>query len=372
MGARGFVKAVAVLALLATGARAGASTVVEPIARLVLEGGYDTNPFHDGSGTAETGRISPDFGFSARDHLFDVRLTYGGDWVMFRAPGGGIWNHRGTLSLDATPNRRLELTGRARFDYAQDVLGLAAVGIFRTERDSAFFTHARARGEYRLTRRVDLAGTLAEQLVIFDDGTGGAMHAPAVELLTRTQRPLRVGVAAGVTVFQRFEEDFREISWAHSLRGRAEVRASRIMTFTLLAGPAVWLGPGGDAVVPEASVELLRSTRTSDLRVKLGHGLGIGSTARPALVNSAEVGAAWRIGRRVVLRGDGGLWHSGRAPSGDDATLGYATGGEAGLLFGRGLLLSMRMTRYGRLDEQIPELDRTVIALRLGWELVTR
>ena len=52
MGARGFVKAVAVLALLATGAQAGASTVVEPIARLVLEGGYDTNPFHDGSGTA--------------------------------------------------------------------------------------------------------------------------------------------------------------------------------------------------------------------------------------------------------------------------------------------------------------------------------
>jgi hypothetical protein len=292
--------------------------------------------------------------------------------VMFRASGGGIWNHRGTLSLDATPNRRLELTGRARFDYAQDVLGLAAVGIFRTERDSAFFTHARARGEYRLTRRVDLAGTLAEQLVIFDDGTGGAMHAPAVELLTRAKRPIRVGVAAGVTVFQRFEEDFREISWAHSLRGRAEVRASRIMTFSLLAGPAVWLGPGGDAVVPEASMELLRSTRTSDLRVKLGHGLGIGSTARPALVDSAEVGAAWRIGRRVVLRGDGGLWHSGRAPSGDDATLGYATGGEAGLLFGRGLLLSMRMTRYGRLDEQIPELDRTVIALRLGWELVTR
>ncbi|HYG69282.1 MAG TPA: hypothetical protein VD838_16540, partial [Anaeromyxobacteraceae bacterium] len=84
MGARGFVKAVAVLALLGPVARAGASTVVEPIARLSLEGGYDSNPLYDGSGSAETGRISPDVGLRARDHLYDLQLTYGGDYVAFR------------------------------------------------------------------------------------------------------------------------------------------------------------------------------------------------------------------------------------------------------------------------------------------------
>jgi hypothetical protein len=372
MGARGFLKAVAVLALLWTGARAGASTVVEPIARLSLEGGFDSNPLHDGSGTAETGRVSPDVGLRARDHLWDVDLTYGGDWVVFRDRGQGIWNHRAVLRLEATPTRRLELSGRARVDYARDVLGLAAMGIFRTTRDAALFTSARARGEYRLARRFDLAGTLAERIVVFDDGTGGAMHAPGVELLARLERPLRVGVAGGVSFFQRFEEDYEEIAFAHSLRGRAELRASRTMTINLLAGPALWMGPDASAVVPEASVELLRSTRSSDLRVEMAHGLGIGSTARPALLDSAEMGAAWRFGHRAVLRGDAGLWHSGLAPSGDDATLGYATSGEAGLLFRRGLQLSLRVSRYARLDESLPELNRTVVALRFGWELETR
>lgn len=373
MGARGFVEAVAVLALLWPVARAGASTVVEPIARLSLEGGYDSNPFHDGSTSSETGRVSPDVGFRARDHLWEVDLTYGGDWVVFRDRGGeGIWNHRGQFRLEATPTRRTELTARARVDYAQDALGLAAMGIFRRTQESALFTTARARGEYRLTQRYDLAGALDERIVVFDDGTGGAMHAPSVEVLARLQRHLRVGVAFGSSVFQSFEEDFDETAYAHSLRGRADLRVGRTMRINVAAGPALWLGPDDDAVVPEATAELLRSTRSSDLRVELGHRLGIGSTARPSLLNYAEVGAARRMGRRFVVRGDAGLWHSGRAPSGDDTTLGYVAGGEAGILFRRGLQLSLRVGRYARLDESLPGLNRTVVALRFGWELETR
>ncbi|HYG68266.1 MAG TPA: hypothetical protein VD838_11420, partial [Anaeromyxobacteraceae bacterium] len=332
-----------------------------------------SNPLYDGSGSAETGRISPDVGLRARDHLYDVQLTYGGDYVAFRDRGEGVWNHRSTFRLAATPTQRSEVSGRARLEYARDVLGLAAMGVFRTSRDAALFGDARLRGEYRLTRRLDLAGTYWEDFVRFDDGTGGAMHAPAVELLSRAGRHLRVGAATGVSVFQQFEEESNETGFAYSLRGRAELRVGRTMRFDVLAGPAWWSGPDGDdSVVPEASMEFLRASRDSDLRVELRHGLGIGSTARPALVNSAMMGTEWRIGRRAVLRGDGGLWHSGRAPSGDDATLGYVAGGEAGLRFGTEWLLSLSAERTGRLDERIPELDRTVIALRLAWELVSR
>lgn len=371
MGARGFCKAVAVLALLGTGARAGATTVVEPIARLSLEGGYDTNPFHDGSGATQTGRISPDVGLQARDHLYELQLTYGGDWIGY-ADRGGVWNHRGAFAFAATPTRRLELTGRARVEYAQDNLGLATFGIFRTDQQAAFFTNARGRGEYRLTHHLDLAGFLTERVVLFDDGTGGAMHAPGVELLARTSRPVRVGAAYVPSVFQDFKEDGTDISFAHSLRGRAELRSGRTLTFNLSAGPALWFGPEGSDWVPEASVELLRRTRGTDLRVELGRGLGIGSTARPSLVDSAEVGAAWRIGNRAVLRGDAGLWHSGAAPSGDDATIGYAAGGEAGLLFRSGMRLALRVARYARIDKSVPDANRTLVALRFGWELGTR
>lgn len=371
MGARGVLKAVAVVALLGTGARAGASTVVEPIARLSLEGGLDSNPFYDGSGTTQIGRISPDVGLQARDHTYALRLTYGGDWVAYQ-DRGNVWNHRGTFALEAAPTRRLELRARARVDYARDDLGLAAMGIFRAEPNAAFFSSARGRGEYRLTRRLDLAGTLQERVVLFDDGTGGAMHAPGVELLARASRAVRVGGAYGLSLFQGFEEDTTEIAWAHSLRGRAELRAGRNMTFSLSAGPALWLGPDGAAVVPEASAELLRGTRQTDLRVELRHGLGIGSTARPSLVDAAEVGAAWRITRRADVRGDAGLWHSGRAPSGDDAALGFAAGGEAGLLFRDGMRLALRVSRYARIDEPSSGLDRTVVGLRFGWELETR
>src|SRR5690242_21888902 len=101
-------KAALCAAILFAATRSGASTVVEPIARLTLEGGYDSNALYDGSGSDRLGRISPDVGLRLRDHTWDLRLVYGGDWVYYeRLAPRGFWNHRGLLQLDARPTPRV-------------------------------------------------------------------------------------------------------------------------------------------------------------------------------------------------------------------------------------------------------------------------
>lgn len=373
MGARWLSRAVLSLALLLSGARAAASTVVEPIARLFLEGGYDSNPFYDGTGSDTVGRIAPEVGILARDHLWNLRLTYGGDYVVHEQTGGeGGWNQHAGLALDMRPTRRLMLRASARFDYAFDPLGLAAMGIFREAHAAAIFANGRGRGEYRLTHLFDATAEVNERVVRFDDTTGGAMHAGSLGLLARLGHAVRAGASYGLSVFQSFETDRNEIAFAHALKARAELRASRTLQVNVSAGPALWLGPDGSTIVPEASVELLHTTRDNDVRIGVQHGLGIGSTARPSLVDSAEMGAAWRIGHRVVLRGDAGLWRSGIAPSGDGSTLGYAAGGEAALVFRSGTRLGLYVNRYARIENPDPALERTIIGLRFGWALETR
>jgi hypothetical protein len=130
-------------------------------------------------------------------------------------------------------------------------------------------------------------------------------------------------------------------------------------------------GPGDTAIVPEIEALAVARTRAFDLRASLSHGLGIGSTAQPGLVDAAEIGAVRRFGRRFVLRGDGGLWHTGRAPGGGDAVTGYAIGGEAGVLVGMNLRLALAATHFDRLDDA-PEVRRTTMGVRLGWELPGR
>jgi hypothetical protein len=373
MGARRRLGKTALCAvLLLAGARSGASTVWEPIARLSLEGGYNSNVLLDGRSDRMT-RVSPEAGLRLRDHLWDARLAYGADWITYdRLAPDGVWNHRGTFRLDARPTRRLELQATLRGDRAFDPAGLAQAGIFRSGRESAFLLRGTARGEYRWSRRFDVAGTFRERTVRFEDGTGGAMHAPGVEALWRASRRLSIGAAYGFGLFQDFVSGEDGLAFSHATRARARWRASRRLAVEASAGPAVWIGTDRDtAIVPEISVEVLGSSRWWDLRTELSHGLGIGATAHPGLVDAVEIGAVRRIRRRFVLRGDGGFWHSGRVPSGDDAVTGYAVGGEAGVLVGMNLRLALAATHFARLDDA-PELRRTTMGLRLGWELPAR
>jgi hypothetical protein len=388
MGAwRRIGKAAACAVLVLAGARSEASTVMEPIARLTLEGGYDSNVLYDGRSSDRTARVSPEVGLRMRDHLWDARLSYRGEWINYeRLAPGGIWNHGGALALAARPTRRLELGGALRGSRAFDPVGLAQEGVFRTGRQSALIIAGSGRAEYRWSRRVDVAATLSERVVRFEDDSGGAMHAATAEALWRMQRRLSVGGAYAVGVFQTLDPDGDGLAFSHGLRARARWRASRRFAVEASAGPALWIetrrprrssgaadaDDGDSAIVPEAAVQVLGSSRWWDLRASLAHGLSIGSTARPGLVDAVEFGTARRFGRRWALHGAGGIWRSGAIPSGDGAVTGYALIGEGSMRVADNLRLALGATHFARLTDASPESRRTTMGIRVAWELPAR
>ncbi|MGC3996088.1 MAG: hypothetical protein QM767_00520 [Anaeromyxobacter sp.] len=361
------------LGLLLLPAPARGETKVEPIAKVVLEGGWDSNVFYDGNSADRTSRVSPDVGLRVRDHLYDVSATYGGDWVVYRdlAPDG-FWNQRGTFAVEATPSRRLELRGTARVAYAYDPVGLAMNGVFREGRQAALMINAGGRLDGEVTSRLVLGVALIERGAQFDDHTGGMMHAPSLDVLWRLDPRLSVGGAFAFQVFQDFHPEGDQVAFANALRARLRYRVTRVVEVDAFAGPALWRGPDEVAIVPEAGVEVRVTSLWFDLRTTVAHRLGIGSTASPGLVDSAEVGAVRRVGRRWELRGDAGIWRSGEPPTGANANVGWAFSGEAGLHVGAGARVALAAAHFARLDDTSTALRRTVVGLRLGWELPVR
>jgi hypothetical protein len=347
--------------------------LVEPIARLYLEGGYDSNVLYIGQGGGGMGRISPDVGLKLRDHEWSFIGTVGGEYTSYPSftPSNG-WNERGALELTATPSPRLALDGKLYGSYAFDPVGLAQIGIFRTDERRALLLIGTARADWRFAPRLDLGATLTERTVRFQNRTGGAMHRPEVEGLWRLGERLSLGAGYSFGVFQSFNPDGTVLAFANGLLGRARWYLSRETRIEAAAGPTIWSGPDGRSVVPEAGVELLRHVADLDLRVSARHTLGIGTTARPALIDAFEVGAEKRFGRLWIIHADGGLWHSGIPPTGADATVGYAVSGEAALLIGRVTRVGIVATHYAQVTDPSPSLRRTTVGLRVGWELETR
>lgn len=369
MGARGLL-GVTLLALLGGPARAFGETVAEPIARLTLEGGYDSNVLYDGTGGDRTGRISPEVGLTLRDPLQTLTALYTGDYLVYdRVAPKGIWNHRALIRAIGEPERRLTYRLEAGGGWAFDPVGLAQIGVLRAGEHSAWTANARGGIEYELAPRVTGALTLNERAVVFDDSTGGAMHGPGAEALYLLDRRLAVGGAYALGIFQTFERTGNTMGFSNGLRARLRYRATRSMTLDVHAGPALWSGPSGLALVPEAGAELLWVLPELDLRAGASHGLGIGSTARPGLVDTLEFGFVRRFGRTYDLRGDGGVWHSGDAPSGAHSVWSYALVGEAGMRLGASMRVALHAARYARLDDRSSALARTVVGLRLGWSL---
>jgi len=352
---------------------AAAATTVEPIARLTLEGGYDSNARYDGHSADQVAKVAPEVGVRLRDHTYVLIGTYGGEYVWYEqlAPRGA-WNQRGGLQLDAHLDRRTSLAGDLRVSEVFDPAALAQAGVFRPGGQRALLAGGRARLEWRTDRLDAVAITYAERTVVFEDGTGGAMHAPGVEALRRIDERLSLGAAYAFGAYQTFQPGADARATSHGVRLRARWRAERHLALEAWVGPALWIPEGSAAVVPEAFVEALHSTRGLDLRVNAGHGLGIGATAQPGLVDAAEVGLERRFGRDWFVRGDGGLWHSGAAPTGEGAVTGYAGAAEAGVILAGGLRLSLRGAHYGRADAAVAMYRRTTLGLRLGWELRAR
>jgi hypothetical protein len=216
-----------------------------------------------------------------------------------------------------------------------------------------------------------IGATFAERTVLFDDGSGGAMHAPGVEALWRRARRLWLGGAYALGLFQTLEPapaaDVTATS--HSLRARVRFEATRHVSVIAWAGPALWLPDvGGSSVVPEAFAQLLLATRGMDLRVNMGHALGIGATARPGLVDALEI-AGSGASAGAGSRGSGGC--GARSPPGGRRD-GVCHRGEAGVRLENDLRLSLTAAQYGRVDESSRAFSRTTLGMRLGWEMPSR
>ena len=373
MGGRRVLGRAVVVAALLRAAPVVAATTVEPIARLSLEGGYDSNALYDGTSPDAVSRVAPELGLKLRDPTWSFAGTYGGEWLRYeRLAPHGVWDQRGSVALDARLDRRTSVGANLGLSQAFDPAELAQAGVFRTGAQRALLADGKARVDWRTDRLDSAALTYGERLVLFQDGTGGAMHAPGVEVLRRVDERLSLGAGYAYAVFQTFQPGANAQATSHALRVRARWRPDRHVTLEAWAGPAVWLPGGSASVVPEGYLAGFVATRGFDLRVNLSHGLGIGATAQPGLVDAAELGLERRIGRRWFVGGDGGLWHSGAAPTGSGAVTGYAGEAEAGVILSGGLRLSLRGAHYGRTDSAEPMFERTTVGVRLAWDLATR
>lgn len=372
MGARRRASKAAVLAvLMCASARAEGSVQVEPVARLGLEGGYDSNVLYDGRGGDNLGRVSPDLGLRLRNHTWNLGLVAGGDLLMYQQRRSApVWNQRGRLVLNARLDPRLTLESELGATYAPDPIGLARLGIF-SRAGAALITSGSARLGWRMNHDWQIAGTLAEHMVRFDAGTGAASHTPGLEATRRLDERLELGGAYRFDIFQGLGAGSRD-AYAHELQAIARYRWTRRISLEAEGGAALWTSPagGGQSVVPEASVELLASGRAGDARVTLKHGVGLGNLATPGLVDAAEVAFTVRPWRSLRLHADGGLWRSGAIPWGAGGILGYGVDGEIAWLFSRGFRMGLAVSRFARADTADTTFDRNTVGLRLGWELL--
>jgi hypothetical protein len=367
VGARWRVGAVFAAAALLLATRAAAEVVVEPIARLAVEGGYDSNVRYDGGGGDQVAGVSPDVGIRMRDHLWELTAAYGADVLKYQTEvDGAVINQRGVFELQSRFSPRTRLDVKFRGTYAPDPVGLARLGII-ARNGSAIVLRGDGRLAWRWTERATLAATYAERGAVLSEEGGSLLHAPGVEAAYRLDPRTELATAYRFDVFQSLTEGLPS-STAHELKGIARWRWSRRSMLTAEGGPALWNGPGGPSLVPEASFAYLYSGREGDVRVEARHGLGLSSLARPSLSDSFEVGAALRLGRSFRLRADAGLWRGGQLPTGDETNVGYGVGAELSWLATRGVEMGILATRFARIDEPSAASERNVVGLRLAWQ----
>lgn len=373
MGTRRLGQAVVLAAVLCSGARAAASVQVDPLARLSLEGGYDSNVMYDGRG-AGVGILAPDLGLQLRDHTWSFGALAGGDLLAYPSAAAArsaqtVWNQRGKLVLHLTPSARFKFDGDASATYASDPVGLARLGIFGAGATTGLVARAGLRGAWRLDHDWTVAGTFAEYVVRFGDGTGSASHTPGVELARRIGHRLDMGAIYRFDYFQSLTAGTGHAT-AHEAQWLLRYRWTRHLTLEVQAGPAFWNPAAGSTqVLPQAMAQLLGASRAGDLRLTLRHGVGLGIFGTPGLFDSAEGAFTWKITRKVQLHADGGLWRSGDIPWGANGATGYGLEGELAYFVLRNVKVALAGSRFARLDAGTSLYDRNIVGLRVGWEL---
>jgi hypothetical protein len=368
---RGARAAFAAAALLAAG-WAEASVVAEPVARLAVEGGYDSNVRYDGRGGDRVAGVSPDLGFLLKDHTWNALASYGVDLLTYptMAPGP-ILNQRGRLDLgwriDPRTRFKLDFVGT----YAPDPVALARLGIIEPGKGSALVIRGDSRLAWLATPRWTIAGTYAERDVAYDPKSGTLLHVPGAEAAYQLDPRTEVGAAYRFDYFQSITTGIPS-STAHEAKGIARWRWSRRISLEAEAGPAFWSGGDGSAVVPEAAGRFLASGREGELRLEVRHGLGISARSRPSLSDALEVGVVWRMSRSFRFRTENGIWRGATLPSGTNSNVGYGVAGELTWLATRDIEMGVGASRFAQLTEPSAATERNVVGVRIAWQLRNR
>ncbi len=356
-------------------AKADASVVAGPIARLSVEGGYDSNVLYDGGGGSSMGHISPELGLHVRDHLWDMQLSYGGDVYAYGATRTlgpqRAWNHRGLFRLEARPRRSLTVKAEMNGSYSIDPVGLARLGLFQRVTQPALLLRGSERFTWRSGRRLSLSFTYAERDVLFDDRTGAGAHTPGVEAAWKLSPRSELGGAYRFDVFQASDPVLGGNSRAHELKAVYRYRLDRTLELEAEAGPAWWIGSDFRRLVPEASLRLAAQWREGAARVGYTHGVGLGSTANPGLSDGLEGVLTRRLSRHWRVHAEGGLWR-GADMRGEGTVWGYSVIGEVTYLLSRDVEIALAASRFARLDDLSPILQRNVLGLRVAWQLPQR
>jgi len=358
-------------ALWLGGTRAAASTVTEPIARLTLEGGWDSNALYDGKGGDNMGRVSPDLGLLAKDHLWSLRGSYGGDFLVYQHRASrGVWNQRGGLTLRAQPDPRVKLFGDFKGSYAVDPIGLARLGVFTPGRRPALILQGSARATWEAAPLLDLSATWAMREARFDDGTGASTQAPGLEASARLTPRTSLGGAYRFDFF--LSATAPKLATAHELKAIYRYQLEEELELVAEAGPTLWRGQSGPTILPEGSLTLVAESRRRAFRASARHGLSLGSLPTPGVTDGLEAGGTTQLGDDFRLKGSAGLWRGGSAPFGSNAVVGYAADAEVSWLVTHETGIGLGVSRFARLDDPSPNLRRTVVGLRFTWELQNR
>jgi hypothetical protein len=299
----------------------------------------------------------------------------GGDLLGYPARQAGaqgaqtVWNQRGTLVLHLRTSPRFKFDVEAAATYAYDPVGLARLGIFGQASTTGLVAKGGLRAAWRLDPDWTAAGTFAEYVVAFGDGTGAASHTPGLELTRHLGHRLEMGGIYRFDYFQSITPGTGDAT-AHELLWLMRDRWTRHLTFEAQAGAALWNPAAGSSqVIPQALAQLYGTNRSVEVRLTLKHGVGLGIFGTPGLFDAAEGAFTWKLTQKVQLHADGGLWRSGDIPWGANSATGYGVEGELAYFLSRSVKVALAGSRFARVDAGTSLYDRNIVGLRVGWEL---
>ncbi|HYO51681.1 hypothetical protein [Archangium sp.] len=336
----------AAAAVVGTSPVALAATVVEPRARVSLEGRYDDdfrlNDAGEASGQLMT-KVTPRLGLDMKDPTLKLESFYAADLLVRHGSGRVSLDHRGGLSVRKLLSRRLRVEVSGSIYRVTDPASLPRDSVGRSA-EPVLYGQSRVYLSGRLSRRVDVGiGYGFEGVKVLEVGrVPGLVHTPFVEAWLRATRRLSLGVEYRYQGFL-FGESFEQ---AHGVFGALRYRLSRQTTFTARGGPVAFDGKDGTrGVIPRVKLELLHEAGPFDLGFVAGHDL-VGASGFTNVLWADYAGLVFNrhFNHRVSLYGAASFFRNGRAPGEGAFTWDGSARVSQGYVLGAGL--EFKINRY--------------------------